>query len=137
MPVQIKKGRSEELFNLTPMMDVVFNLLIFFMVTVRFAHRDRALDVQLPAASEARPLVAKPKELFINIDQSGRYFVDGKFVSASDVDEFLARAVRNNPLNQSVVIRGDKRVSLDAVTVVLNLCVKNRLTDYKITTQGD
>lgn len=137
MAVQIKKGRSEELFNLTPMMDVVFNLLIFFMVTVRFAHRDRALDVQLPAASEARPLVAKPKELFINIDQSGRYFVDGKFVTASDVDEFLARAVRNNPLNQTVIIRGDKRVSLDAVTVVLNLCVKNRLTDYKITTQGD
>jgi biopolymer transport protein ExbD len=137
MAVQINKGRTEELFNLTPMMDVVFNLLIFFMVTVRFAHRDRALDVQLPAASEARPLVAKPKELFINIDQSGRYFADGKFVSVSDVDEFLARAVRNNPLNQSVVIRGDKRASLEAVTAVLNLCVKNRLTDYKITTLGD
>ena len=137
MPVQIKKGRSEELFNLTPMMDVVFNLLIFFMVTVRFAKKDRALDVQLPAASEARALTAKPKEIFVNIDQQGRFFVEGKFVTPNDVDEFLARAVRNNPLNQSVIIRGDKRASLDAVTVILNLCVKNKLTDYKITTLGD
>ena len=137
MPISLNKGKAAGLLDLTPMLDMVFNLLIFFMVVSRFAKEDRELDVVLPSASEARPLTAKPKELFVNIDREGRYFLDGKILSEPEVDSFLSRAARDNPLGQSVVIRADKRVVFDYVVVVMNLCNKVGIRDYTVTTQGE
>lgn len=137
MAVKINKGRALDLVNLTPMIDMVFLLLIFFLVTSRFAEEDRELDVVLPSASEARPLTAKPKEIFVNIDQAGKLFVDGRVITSVELDRFLTRAASDNPLGQSVVIRADKRVVLDNVVVVMNLCNKAGIRDYSITTAGE
>lgn len=137
MTVKINKGNALELFNLTPMIDMVFLLLIFFLVASRFSEEDKELDVILPSASEARPLTAKPKEIFINIDNQGRFFVDGKFLTAGELEAVLDRAARDNPLGQAVVIRADKRVQFDSVVVAMNLCNKLGLRDYSVTTAGD
>lgn len=137
MAVRIRKGESLFGLSLTPLIDVVFQLLIFFLVATRFAQEDRELDVQLPAASEARPLVAQPKELFVNVDHTGRYFVEGKTVAAEELELMLRQAATNNPANQSVIIRADKRVPLDFVVVVMNLCNKVGITGYSLTTQGE
>src|SRR5574340_262205 len=96
MPVRINRGNTQ-IFDLTPMIDCVFQLLIFFLVATRFAEEERELDVMLPDASEAQALTAKPRELFINIDQDGRYFVTGKIVSLNEVDQILEAAYVNNP----------------------------------------
>ena len=48
---------------MTPLIDVVFQLLLFFLVATRFAAEDRELDVMLPAASEAKPLTAQPQRI--------------------------------------------------------------------------
>ncbi len=58
----------------------------------KFAEEDRELDVQLPSASTAMPLTVKPKEIFINIDHNGRYFVDRREMDADEVETFLMRA---------------------------------------------
>lgn len=137
MAISLNKGRAAGLLDLTPMLDMVFNLLIFFMVVSRFAQEDRELDVILPSASEARPLTARPKEVFVNIDQDGRYFLEGKIMSQPEVDAYLTRAARDNPLGQSVVIRADKRVQFDHVVAVMNLCNKAGIRDYTVTTQGE
>ena len=75
MPVKLNRGGAWGLLDLTPMIDMVFNLLIFFMVVSQFASAERDLKVELPDGTEAMPLTAKPKEIFINIDKDGRYFV--------------------------------------------------------------
>ena len=137
MTISLNKGRAANLLDLTPMIDMVFNLLIFFMVVSRFAQEDRELDVILPSASEARPLTARPKEVFVNIDQQGRYFVEGNILEDPEVEAYLLRAARDNPLGQSVVIRADKRVQFDSVVVVMNLCNKAGIRDYTVTTQGE
>ena len=137
MAISLNKGRAANLLDLTPMIDMVFNLLIFFMVVSRFAQEDRELDVILPSASEARPLTARPKEVFVNIDQQGRYFVEGNILEEPEVEAYLVRAARDNPLGQSVVIRADKRVQFDSVVVVMNLCNKAGIRDYTVTTQGE
>ena len=134
MALKINKGRSAELFNFTPMIDVVFNLLIFFMVATRFAEEERSLEVELPTASEAMPLTAKPREIYINIDDQGRFFVGNQQVTAAEMDALLLRASRDNPLNQSVVIRADKRVPWDAVATAMNACVKAGIRDYTAAT---
>ena len=56
-----RESFSLEVLNMTPLIDVVFQLLLFFLVATRFAAEDRELDVMLPAASEAKPLMAQPR----------------------------------------------------------------------------
>jgi biopolymer transport protein ExbD len=136
MSVKIKKGVALASLSITPLIDIVFLLLIFFLVATRFAQEDRELDVLLPSASEAKPLTEAPKELFVNIDKDGRYFVGGDILTADVVFERLQSAAVNNPGHQSVVIRADKRVVLDYVVQVMNLCNKSGISDYVLTTQG-
>ena len=136
MSVKIKKGVALASLSITPLIDIVFLLLIFFLVATRFAQEDRELDVLLPSASEAKPLTEAPKELFVNIDKDGRYYVGGDILTAEGVFERLQSAAVNNPGHQSVVIRADKRVMLDYAVQVMNLCNKSGISDYKLTIKG-
>lgn len=135
MSVKIRKGSALSSLSLTPLIDVVFLLLVFFLVTTRFAQEDYELAVVLPSASEAQPLMVEPKELFINVDRQGNYVVDGQIMVRDEVEEVLRQAVANNPVNQSVVIRADKRVEFDHVVAIMNLCNRTGVRDYSVTTQ--
>ena len=109
MPVAIKKSTALGKLNLTPMIDVVFLLLIFFLVATKFEEQERELDVVLPQASEAMPLTAKPKELFVNVDREGRYVVNGQQLNDAALLDTLRQAAASNPGRQTVIIRADKR----------------------------
>ena len=137
MAVRIRSGGALGYLSITPLIDIVFLLLIFFLVATRFAEEDRELDVVLPSASEAQPLVIKPKELFVNVDKDGGYFVGGQHMDAAGVEVVLRRAVANNPANQSVIIRADKRCEFQAVVTVMNLCNKLKIFDYSLSTASD
>ena len=130
MALTLNKGRSLGLLDLTPMIDVVFNLLIFFMVVSHFADTERDLKVRLPDGSEAMPITAKPREMYINIDEQGRYFVRSQQVTRQELGEILTQAALNNPTNQTVVIRADKRVAWDFVATAMRLCNQAGIHDY-------
>jgi len=136
MSVKINKGSAIASLSITPMIDIVFLLLIFFLVATRFAEEDRELEVVLPSASEAQPLIVAPKELFVNIDKDGQFFIGGSVMDIDEVEETLEQAAVNNQ-TQAVTIRADKRVALDYATQVMNACNKVGIQDYKLTTQGD
>ena len=131
MSVKIEKGMALSGLSLTPLIDIVFLLLIFFLVASRFEEEERELKVTLPAASEAKPLTEKPKELFVNVDEQGGYFVQGKVVNAAELEQILKKVAELNPGNQSVVIRADRKASWEAVSNVMNLCNKANITDYR------
>jgi len=135
MAVNIKKGQALASLSMTSLIDVVFLLLIFFLVATRFADEDHELDVVLPSASEAKPLIATPKVVFVNIDKDGRFYMAGKAVGPDEIERGLVRAVADNPVNQSVVIRADRRVQLDAAVTVMNICNKVGIADYSLTTE--
>jgi biopolymer transport protein ExbD len=137
MTIQLKKGRALGLLDLTPMIDMVFNLLIFFMVVSQFASAERDLRVVLPDGSEAMPLTSKPQEIFINIDQNGRYFVLAKELTAAELRELLAKAALNNPTNQAVIIRADKRADWDYVATAMRLCNEAGIRDYSASLADD
>ena len=130
MAVQIKRGRALGLLDMTPMIDMVFNLLIFFMVVSQFANEERDLKVQLPDGSEAMPLTVKPREIFVNVDKDGRYFVRSQEVSSEQLGELLTQAALNNPSSQSVIIRADKRAAWDFVATAMRLCNQAGIRDY-------
>ncbi len=134
MVVKIDKGRSAGLVNLTPMIDVVFQLLLFFLVASKFAEDERELNIVLPHASEARPLTSKPDLLFVNVDRQGRFFVDREELNAEGLEAKLKQVAANNPGRQTVEIRADRQCLWEYVVAVMNLCNKAGIRDYRVTT---
>ena len=130
---EAKKARVEML----PLIDVVFLLLIFFLVATKFAEEERELDIVLPEASQAQPLISRPRELFVNIDAEGRFFVSGRNLSLDELQIVLTRARVNNPDRASVVIRADERARVKPLVAVMNACRKARIRDYKITARKE
>jgi biopolymer transport protein ExbD len=130
--VRIRKSIVLQSLSLTPLIDVVFLLLIFFLVATRFAEEERELSVKLPTASEARPLIIKPKDIELSIDEAGQYYFAGsRAMSLDQIEEALATAAASNPLSQSVVIRAHESCRWNDVAKAVNLCHRVGLTDVK------
>ncbi|MCO6047816.1 biopolymer transporter ExbD [Aeoliella sp. ICT_H6.2] len=135
MPVQIKKGLSGSSLSLTPLIDVVFLLLIFFLVTTRFEEEERDMAVNLPKASAAEPTIFPGKEIFVTITPTGEYFLDGKQYSASSLENELKSLYENNPGKQRVKIRADEESRTTHLVTVMNACNQANIRDYTIATE--
>lgn len=131
MPVNIKKGDALAGLNMTPIIDVVFNLLIFFLVASKFEENERALEVVLPQASEAMPLTEKPAELFINIDPAGKFVIEKEYLSEAQLIARLKQSAANNPGRQTVIIRCDERCPFKAPMTAMNACNIAGIKDYR------
>jgi len=121
--------------SLTPLIDVVFLLLIFFLVTSEFEEQERRLDIVLPTASSAVPMISKPREIVVDIDQDGQLYLHGESTPLSELQQLLARAVQENPTNQAVVIRADAQASFQPVVSVMDLCNRTGISEYSVTTR--
>jgi biopolymer transport protein ExbD len=133
--VKINKGNVGGI-DFTPILDMVFNLLIFFMVTSEFAKEDRELRVALASASEARPLTAQAEDIFINIDKQGRFFVDSRIMAADEVEAFLRQKVADNPASLSVKVRPDGQGIVQPTVTAFDICARAGVKDVSIVTEG-
>jgi len=106
--------------NLTPLIDVVFCLIIFFVVTTTFDDRS-ALNIQLPQASPSQAVpVGEPLQL--QIDAEGRYFVAGSEVLRRDgaaLREAILQ-VAGDDRERSVIIRADARTPHQSVVTAMD-----------------
>lgn len=134
MAIRARKSGVIGSLTVTPLIDVVFLLLIFFLVASRFSEEERQLDLNLPSVSEAMSVTAPINEIVINIDQEGKFFIDGSFRQIEQVEQILTRARANNPLSQAVVIRADKQTDWDHVAAAMNLCKKVGIEEFSATT---
>lgn len=114
--------RDEPEISLTSLIDVVFTLIIFFVVTTTFDQRS-AIRLQLPEASGEPPAqVAEP--LVLSIDAEGRYYVDGSEVLRKDGaglrDAIRAVAGAGDAAGRGVNLRADARTPHQAVVTALD-----------------
>ncbi len=128
------KGPISGNVNMMPMIDILFQIVIFFLVAAQIQVADRSLPIVLPQASAAKPLVTKPKEFFVNVDRDGHYFANGVFLTIDALEHGLNQAAVDNPGQQSVVIRADERCAWKFVVAVMNACNKVGISDYRVTT---
>ena len=133
MSVKLKRTSAISSLSITPLIDVVFLLLIFFLVSSRFAEEERELDLNLPSVTEALPATLQPNEIVINIDKEGKYYIGGAFRQVEQVEQLLRRAQANNPLTQAVVIRADRATEWEPVAVAMSLCRKVGINDFTAT----
>lgn len=105
--------------NLTSLIDVVFLLLIFFMVTSTFIDIQRKLDLELPEAKAADLEQKERKPIQIEMDNGGKITLDGQLVSMKALE---AKLKEFGGKRKSAVVRADRRLKHGAVTAVLGLC---------------
>ena len=112
----IEELEDEEL-NLTPLIDCVFLLLIFFMVTTVFIHA-KGLDVDLPAESQATEQQDK-KNVNIHIDAQGRIQIGGEDVVPAALVERLKGAMKEAN-NDNIIIQAHGDCAQEHVVLVVD-----------------
>jgi len=133
--VTINKGSSTGALSLTPLIDVVFLLLIFFLVATRFEQEERDMDVKLPQASEAQPTIFEGKEVFVTVTSEGDYYVDGEKHDEESLEAKLKAVYQSNPGRQRVTIRADENSQTGKLVTVMNACNRANISNYTIATE--
>ncbi len=120
MPLKTEEV-EEPVLNLTPMIDIVLLLIIFFMVGTKFSDAERQFEITLPTVADALPLTSLPDELVISIAQNGELLLAGQPIDQQALEERLQAAVERYR-DQAVVIRGDGQGHYQNVMDVLAIC---------------
>jgi biopolymer transport protein ExbD len=107
--------------DFVPMVDVLFNLLIFFLLATTIAQVERETRVALPVASAATPISAALREIIVNVDAEGRLIVAGRPIEPEALRGMIRGAVEANP-EQKVSVRGDKATAYQNIIGVLDIC---------------
>jgi biopolymer transport protein ExbD len=110
------------LINMTPMVDVILCLLVFFMAATRLYDWDESeFLVSVPQVAEAQPASAAPDDLTLVISKKGAVSIDQ---STYDLDQLVVRLreARERYANQGVVIRGDAALAYQDLADVLSAC---------------
>ena len=115
------KKRAATVLDMTPLVDVVFQLLIFFLLTSTYVQQSQqsasAVPVELPESSlDASP--SAPEELIISIDERGEVYLKDEPVSLDELAASLTRIAQNKP-ETIVLVRGDQQVSYGRVGQIM------------------
>ncbi|MEO6593435.1 MAG: biopolymer transporter ExbD [Planctomycetota bacterium] len=116
----------DEVLNLTPMVDVVFLLLVFFLAATTFAREEVELDLRLPEAKTGKEGAAGP-HLIVNVFADGRLSVEGREVTMEALRQKLLAAGQRNR-DQAVLVRGDHAAQFGVGLQVLDACRLAKLT---------
>jgi biopolymer transport protein ExbD len=111
-----RNRRSE--VNMTPLIDMVFILLIFFIVTTSFV-RESGIDVNRPAAQSAE--TKEKANVILGLTSEGRIYVEGRTLDIRSVRAYMERFLAETP-EGSVVIVADKQSMTGNAVQVLDQC---------------
>lgn len=122
---------DKEDINLTPMLDVVFIMLIFFIVTATFI-KQAGIDVTKPIAvmGQKKPTVS----VLVAISEKGEIWIDKKRVDESAVRANIERIHAENPKG-SMVIQADRAARAEKLLIVLSAARAAGLTDVSVATE--
>ncbi|CUA87752.1 MULTISPECIES: ExbD/TolR family protein [Pseudidiomarina] len=124
---------EEAQIDMTPMLDVVFIMLIFFIVTASFV-KESGIDVNRPEAATA---VQKDRaNILVAISDSGEIWINKRQVDARAVQANIERLYAENPQG-SVVIQADKKATTETLIKVMDAARAAGVFDVSIATQED
>ena len=106
---------------LTPMIDVVFLLLCFFVTSQIFAQWETEIDVALPTAATGGMPQRLPGEVIVNVRADGATIVNGQTLDDAQLRAMMDRLVELFP-GQPVLLRADKATAYEHVVRVLDTC---------------
>lgn len=115
------ESHAEVGLDFVPMADVLFNLLIFFLIATSFQQAEREMRIALPQASASGPISTALREIVINVDAQGQAIIAGQPTTDDALASLVRDAVTQHP-DQKVSIRGDRATPYANIARVLDIC---------------
>ncbi len=134
-PATAPRSRSLR-FAITPMIDIVFLLIIFFLVATHFVKSETLEPVELPEASQAEdPEASSPHRMTITIREDGSYILNGRTLEWLELESILLQVEkpREQDAELEVRLRGDARAEYRYIKPILEACAKANLTKVGFT----
>ena len=130
-----RSGRHASAVELTPLIDVVFLLLIFFMVSTTFI-QPSVLVVELPEAAGG-VYESAPEDIEVRVSAAGEYAVNGRLLPETAVEALVAELAEGIAERPRLVIAADARARHEAVVRVLDAAARLRIDNVRIVTRHD
>lgn len=127
-----RRNRQPVEINVTSLVDIIFNLLLFFMLTTSFSQSE-GIEVELPSASAAKTS-SEQTNFIITINQDGQTTIDGTPVNRDDMSQKLQDALEKTPKTM-LLIRADESTRHADVVEIIDLAKKVGLSRVSIGTQ--
>ena len=124
---------GEPEFSMAPLIDIVFQMLIFFMVATTYNRQEKDLSIELPFAESAQELEKTPEEIVIDVARDGHVSVSGRIVEREGLVDALVQA-SGRRAEVPVTVRGDRLVHHEAVVAVLDACGLAGLSNVSVGT---
>ncbi len=125
------KGEVSSEPNLTPLLDLVLQLVMFFMLVANFIMDELSERIHLPSASQAKPLTAKDTNiLYLNVAKDGKIIIPtgDPLVTPDQIKFYMNQAAKNHPLGEAQ--------AKDKITVIIRADEEARFRDIHKTMQA-
>lgn len=136
MNIRAENDGDELVVNLTPLIDVVFLLLIFFMLATTFLDPEREIELELPHAESATELDEEPEEIVLNVLADGRVFYRDDELSEDELLALLRGAAQRDP-STPVTIRGHRAARHEMIVRVMDACGVAGLSNLSVGTTSE
>lgn len=137
--MRIRLSRGLRGFDMTPMIDIAFLLIAFFMVLINFSEADQNQRIKLPRSELAQPPEVQPHEpLVLQVLETGQVIYNSQEYDLASFAAFLTQEKRfytamKIDLSQiTVIIRGDARCETGTIQEIMKLCQQVGFSDFKL-----
>ena len=134
MPLKVQRDEQAQI-NLTPMIDVVFLLIIFFMVATKFTEVERNIELKLPQVAEDGTSTPPNRPLVVVVSADGTVRLDSDIVSLAALTDELSQATRQSA-DVQVVVHGDAHCDFQHVAAAMAACRAGGVTQLGITVEA-
>jgi biopolymer transport protein ExbD len=131
MPLKTSQLDEMPVLNLTSLIDVLFLLIIFFMIGTKFIESERQIELEVPKVHAPGALTAAPDRRVINVYHDGVITLDRQTVTLAELTARLTRARAEYP-RLGVLVRGDGNTPLAQVANVLAACKQSGVAEMAI-----
>ncbi len=120
--------------QLAPMIDIVFLLLTFFIVTWQFSRSETDMRISVPSSQEGAEPNRSMSEIVINVDKDGRIFISSQELTRQQLQTRLEAIARVNK-SQPVRLRGDAGASYQTMVEVIDIISRAKIWNISFATE--
>jgi biopolymer transport protein ExbD len=121
MRIRRQNTDSEEIINMSSLLDVMFILIIFFLATTTFKEQEVDEAVNLPVQAKGEALSADNQLIVINVRKSGTYVLMDQQVTVEEMDQMIRETLTENP-EMKVLVRADQEALHGWVAQAIAIC---------------